>query len=60
MQQWEYDHMILRGKLRDMVDSLDMKGSQGWELAAIITKVSRTETSIRQTYIAIFKRPLTD
>ena len=60
MPQWEYDYMILKGKLDDIVDIWDEKGLQGWELVTVITRISKTRTGdTKQIDIAIFKRPCT-
>ena len=58
MKEWEYDIMRLKGKWDDIEDSLCIKGSQGWELVTIFTKLPTSRTS--ELYIAVFKRPVAE
>jgi hypothetical protein len=53
MQQWEYNYTEPH-RLEKLIESLEIQGKEGWELASII-EVRKTNRQIR--YIAIVKRP---
>ena len=43
MQKWEYDYMLLEGKWDEIIDILDVKGQQGWELITVVNRLSLTK-----------------
>ena len=55
MTHWEYDRTDDSYRLGELMEVLEAKGKQGWELASII-ELRKTNQQIK--YYAIFKRPI--